>query len=152
MEYPGYKVLIAREVAATPGTYAGVAHVRDIDGPGGTAETVETSHRDSSFRLYQAGMRDGGEVTFDIVFDPDLAGHDPTLSASMYKDWELGRTANYKMTYPGELVTTTCDSTTCIFNTLITTWQFKAPLKDALVASLTLKINGALTWAHVAGS
>ncbi len=151
-EYPGYKVTISREVAATPGTYAVFAQVRDIDGPAGSAEQIETSHRDSQFRKYQAGMRDGGEVSFDIVFDPDLAGHDPTVATSVYQDWENGKMANYKITFPGQLATTTEDTTTCIFAAFTSNFAFKAPMADALTASLTLKINGVLTWAHVAGS
>lgn len=151
MEYSGYKVIIAREIAATPGTYGVFAQVRDIDGPAGSADQIETTHRDVQFRKYQAGMRDGGEVSFDIVFDSDLAGHDPTVATSVYKDWELGRMANYKITFPGELATTTEDTTTCIFAAFTSNFAFSAPMEDALTASLTLKINGALTWAHVAG-
>lgn len=144
-EYVGYKVLIAREVAATPGTYTTFAQVKDIDGPSASADQIETSHRDSQLRKFQAGMRDGGEVSFDIVFDPDLAIHDPTLATSVYKDWELGRLANYKITFPGVVAAIT----TCIFSAFTSGFAFSAPMEDALTASVTLKINGALTWAHV---
>lgn len=144
-EYSGFLVIIAREVAATPGTYAAFGQVKDIDGPSGDANQIETSHRDSAFRKYQAGMRDGGEVTFDIVFDPNLAAHDPTLATSVYKDWELGRMANYKISFPGVAAALT----TCIFAAFTSAFSFSAPMEDALVASLTLKVNGVLTWAHV---
>jgi hypothetical protein len=151
-EYSGYKTIISKEIAATPGTYAAFAQVMDLSGPAGTADTIETSHRDSTFKKFQAGMRDGGEVSFSIRFDPDLASHDPTLATSVYKDWELGRAVNYKITFPGAMVTTTAGSTTCVFNAVTTKFSFTSPLTDALDAEITLKINGALTWAHVAGT
>lgn len=151
-EYAGYKTIIAREIAATPGTFATFGQVLDLNGPGGSADTINVSHRDSLFKKAQAGMRDGGEVSFDVVFDPDLPAHDPTLATSVYKDWELGRTVNYKITFPGAMVTTTAGSTTCVFNAITTKFEFKSPLGDALTAAITLKINGAMTWAHVAGT
>lgn len=144
-EYAGYKVIIAREVAATPGTYAAFGQVRDIDGPSGEADQIETSHRDSLFRKWQAGMRDGGEIDFDIVFDPNLAAHDPTLATSVYKSWENGLLENYKITFPGAGAATT----TCIFSAFISKFGFTAPMEDALTAAITLKVNGAFTWAHV---
>lgn len=152
LEYAGYRVLIAKEILATPGTYTTFAAVKDIKGPSAKAAQIETSSRDSQFRKYVAGMRDGGEVDFEIVFDPDLASHDPTLATSVYKDWELGRMVNYKLTFPGALVTTTTATTTCVFAAFTSSFEFMAPLENALVASVKLKINGVLTWAHVAGT
>lgn len=144
-EYVGYKVLIAREVAATPGTYATIGQVIDIGGPSASADQIETSHRDSQLRKFQSGMRDAGEVNFGIMFDPDLASHDPTLATSIYKDWELGRLANYKLTFPGVVAAVT----TCVFSAFTSAFGFDAAMEDGLKADVTLKINGTLTWAHV---
>jgi hypothetical protein len=143
-EFSGYKTIIARETS-TPGTYETFAQVRDLGGPSATADQIETSHRDSLFRKFQAGMRDGGEMSFDIVFDPDLASHDPTLATSTYKDWENGTVRNYKVTFPG----TGTKTTTCTFSGVITGYEFDSPMEDALTAAITIKINGSLTWAHV---
>lgn len=143
-EYAGYRVLLAKETAV-PGTYVNFAQIKDIDGPSAMADQIETSHRDSLFRKFQPGMKDGGELNFDIVFDPDLAGHDPTLTDSVYKDWETGTVRNYKATYPG----VGTDITTCIFSGFISKFGFTAPMEDALTAAITVKVNGAMTWAHV---
>ena len=143
-EYAGYRVLLAKETS-TPGTYAVFAQSKDIDGPSAEADQIETSHRDSLFRKWQPGMRDGGELTFDIVFDPDLPGHDPTLADSVYSDWENGVVSNYQVTYPGAGT----DTTTCVFSGFISTFGFSAPMEDALTAAITLKVNGAMVWTHV---
>ena len=143
-EYAGYRVVLAKETTP-PGTYTTFAQIRDIDGPSAEADQIETSHRDSLFRKWQPGMRDGGELNFEIVFDPDLAGHDPTLANSVYKDWELGVVRNYKMTFPGDAAKTT----TCIFSGFISNFGFQAPMEEALTADITVKVNGTMAWAHV---
>lgn len=58
------------------GTFAGVTfQITDIDYGGVTAETVDVTHQLSSseFKEYMAGLRDGGEITFNGIFDPASA-------------------------------------------------------------------------------
>lgn len=143
-EYAGYKVKLAKETA-TPGTYANIAQVLDISGPGVQADQIQVSHRDSTWRKYLPGLVDGGEVSFDIAFDPNDASHDPTVTTSMYADCINQKAGNYKLTFPGAGTATT----TCILNAFVTKFETSEPVEDALTASITLKINGALTWAHV---
>lgn len=141
-EYGGFKTILQAYIS---GAYTAVAQVRDIDGPGITSDQIEVTHRDTVWRKYVAGMRDGGEVTFDIVFDPDHASHDPTVSTSMYKAAENGTVMAFRVIFPGVSTATT----KCEFNAFVSEFTTGSPLEDGLTASLTLKITGSLTWAHV---
>lgn len=54
-------------------TFSGFSgEVVDVDYGGATCETVDVTHQESSsyFREYLAGLRDGGEVTLTVNFDP----------------------------------------------------------------------------------
>lgn len=144
-EYAGYKTILEVELDAV---YTPVAQVRDLTGPAIIADQIEVSSRDSRARKYVAGMYDGGEVTFDIVFDPDHASHDPTLADSMYAYAKTGDPVNFRLTFPGvSPATTTAD-----FAAFVSNFEISSPLEDALTASLTLKISGDVTWAHDPGA
>ncbi len=141
-EYAGYAVDLEIELGAV---WTPVAQVRDISGPAVIADQIEASHRDSRARRYVAGMYDGGEISFDIVFDPDHASHDPTLADSMYAYAASGETASFRLTFPGAGTATT----TATFAAFVSNFEITSPLEDALTASLTAKVSGAVTWAHV---
>lgn len=143
-EYAGYRTVLAW-LQTPPSTYTTIGQVRDISGPGVTADQVEVSHRDNTFRLYRAGMRDGGELTFDVVFDPDLASHDPTVANSLYDLLVDGTVATFRVTYPGASTATT----TATFSGFVSGFEITSPMEDGLTADVTIKISGAITWAHV---
>lgn len=58
-----------------------VGQVRDIDGPGMSLDTVDVGSRDAGQRTKRiAGLTAGGSLTFDLVYDPDLATQTPLTS------------------------------------------------------------------------
>lgn len=140
-EYAGFEVILQ----VNAGGWVNVAQVRDITGPSVASEQIEVSHRDSVWRRYVAGMRDGGEVTFDCVFDPDHTSHDPTLSTSMYRAAEDGTVMSFRLDFPGAGSAVT----RAAFSAFVSNWENTAPLEDALAANVTLKITGQVTWSHV---
>lgn len=142
-EYAGYLVKIQK--FTPPSTWVDVAQVKDLSGPSAQADQIEVSHRDSLWRRYVAGLRDGGEVSFDVVFDPDHASHDPTVADSMYDLLENGEVASFRITFPGLSGATT----TATFDAFVSNFEVDSPLEDGVTAALTLKITGVITWAHV---
>ena len=71
----GYPCTLA--VDATPGSYTTIAAVLDVDFPSVQTDAQDFASRDSSSkREYTGGLRDGGELTFDVLYDPDDATHD----------------------------------------------------------------------------
>jgi hypothetical protein len=146
-EYAGYRVILKRKVTAT---FEAIAQVGDISGPSVESEQIEVSHRADGvpanmWRRYVAGMKDGGEVTFTLIFDPDDASHDPTLSTSMYNLATSGLPGEFQMVLPGQGT----DTTTAEFDAYVTNMDMDAPLEDGLTQEVTLKVTGPITWAHV---
>lgn len=143
-EYAGYTVELEVDIG---GSFVKVAQIRDLDGPAAESDQIEVSHRGSRWRRYVAGMRDGGEVTFDVIFDPNDASHDPTGADSMYAKLKNGVVDSYRITFPGAGT----NKTTATFDAFVSGFEITAPLEDGLAADLTLKITGEITWAHVTG-
>ena len=147
-EYAGYRVLLKR-LTTPPSTYTAMAQVGDISGPSIESEQIEVSHRADGdpvnmWRRYVAGMKDGGEVTFTLIFDPDDPTHDPTLSTSLYAVAASGEPEGFRLDYPGQGT----DRTFADFSAYVTNMDFDAPLEEGLTAEVTLKVSGPVTWAH----
>lgn len=141
-EYSGADVTLEVLLGAV---WTAVAQVVDIGEIGPEAEEVEVSHRDSIWKRFVGGMLDGGEMDFDLIFDPDHASHDPTLTNSMYA-YAVARTlAQWRLTFPGVGTATT----TATFYGFVRSFKVGSPLDEGIKASCTLRISGAPAWVHV---
>jgi hypothetical protein len=78
-----------------------VAGVTNISGPNLTLETIDvTNHSSTSgWREFVAGLKDGGEVTFDIVYDPAGATHMNASSGLLY-ELDQGTSESFSLTFP----------------------------------------------------
>jgi hypothetical protein len=135
-----------------PSTFTPVAQVADLSGPSVTSDPIEVSHRADGvaanmWRRYVSGMKDGGEVSFTLIFDPDEPSHDPTLATSMYALAASGEPDTFQLDFPGA----DDDRTTATFDAYVTNMDIAAPLEDGLTQDVTLKVSGPVTWAHVPG-
>jgi Lambda phage tail tube protein, TTP len=149
MEYAGYRTLLKR-LTTPPSTYTMVAQVEDLDGPQLESKQIEVSHRadgvpSNMWRRYVSGMKDGGQVKFSVVFDPDDPTHDPTLTDSLYAIGAAGTPSDFMIDFPGAGT----DRTTAKFSAYVTNFDATSKLEDGLKADLVLKISGQVTWAHV---
>jgi hypothetical protein len=146
-EFAGYRTLLKRKVTTT---YDPVAQVADLDGPSVESDQIEVSHRADGtqanmWRRYVAGMKDGGEVSFTLIFDPDDPTHDPTLPGSMYALAASGDPGDFQLVFPGVGTKTT----TASFKAYVTGFGAHSPLEDGLTVDVTTKVSGVVTWAHV---
>ena len=134
-EYFAYDCLL--QIGSSPVT---IAAVRDIEGPGMKLDLVETTNRGSSkWRTRIAGLKDGGTVTFEIVYDPDLATH---VNASGGVPYYLtaGLSNTFTLLFP---TATTIASIS--FVAFVTSFKLKAPLEGAMTADVELTVTGAIT-------
>lgn len=141
-KYLGKQVTLAvDEDDAGAGAYATVGQVMDINGPNSDSETVDTTTRDNTdmYRSFLGGWKDGGELTFDVVFDPALSSH-VTLMTLHVSQLEVP----WKLTWPSGT------SKMATFRGTVKTLSASAPLEDKLSMSVTVKIAGAITWAATA--
>jgi len=140
-KFTGVSVTLATEIASV---YTVIAQVRDIAGPNQSTDTIETTSRDNAnlYKSYLAGMRDGGEVTFDLVYDPDLATHSAASAGGLVKLLQDGTLNNFRLSFPDA-----APATTVTFAGIVTNFAPKAPMNDAFTADVTIKVSGRPTWA-----
>ncbi len=119
-----------------------VAGVTNIGGPGLTLETIDvTNHSSASaWREFVGGLKDGGEISVDIVFDPAAATHKNASGGLLYL-LTTRASASFTITFPDAA------PTTWTFAAFVTSFEVGAPVADGLTASVTLKITGAPTLA-----
>ena len=136
-EYSGYSAILQVDNSG----YVTIGQVRDIDGPSLSMDASEASHRDSAFKKFTAGQVDPGEVSFEIVYDPDLATHSVSAAPGL-PYYMINRTAkSFKLTFPDT------SPLTATFTAFVTKFQPKLPMGDTMTASVTLKLSGTITWA-----
>lgn len=130
----GFKVLLKRETA-TPGTFATIAQVTNVTPPQYSRETVDVTDKDSvgGYREYIGNLIDGGEVSCEILYDPD--DHNTLLA-----DFEDDQPINWQVEFPTSPVKKQS------FAALLTGFAPAAPMDAALTATITLKVSGKPTW------
>lgn len=139
--YSALGTLLKQGDGGSPETFTTIAQVRDISGPGLSQEAVEVTHHSSTdgWREYVGGLFDGGEISFEIVYDPAEGTHD--ASTGLLKDMTDRTVRNFELVFPDT------GSTTWTFAALVTGFEPGAPVDGALTASVTLKLSGQPTLA-----
>jgi hypothetical protein len=148
--WPALGTTLAVNMAGTgTGTGTGsmlvIGQILSIDGPSSEVGQVETTHLLSTWKNYRATLPDGGEVSFEIEFDPtDTAtgtaagGHGAlkTLAAT----GGVPATKGWQITYP------TTPATTETFNGFLTKLGRSAGgPEEVLKASASIKIDGVVS-------
>ena len=72
--YSGFGTRFERGDGGTPETFDLIGEATDISGPEQERDTIEvTSHQSpNGFREWVGGLSDGGEVSFEVRYDPAL--------------------------------------------------------------------------------
>lgn len=113
-------------------TYVAVAEVTSIDVLDISVDSYDVSSHDSAnqWREFVSGMKDAGELSMEINYDPALHG---TLFSA------IGSERNHRITLS--------DSGAAVvsFAAFITKMSAQAPYDDKLSASVSLKVTGAVT-------
>jgi len=142
-EYSAFGTKLAVGNNETPSEeFTEMAQVRDIDGPGMNMSTIEATHHQSASNMkeYVAGLVDGGEVTFEVVWDPADATHDDTTGFIYLLKNRLKR--NWKLVTP---VAASVGYWALAFAAFVTQFKTKEPVEGMLAADVTLKVTGAVT-------
>jgi hypothetical protein len=137
-KYSGYAAILQISISAA---YTAIAGVRDISGPSMAMEPIDVSSRDLAWKSFVAGMRDGGEIKFDCVFDSDTATHSATVVGGFIKEFVDGTIGAYKLIFS--------DTTPVVatFSAMVVKVEPKDPYNGAQTADVTLKITGAIIFA-----
>ncbi len=130
-----FGTLFQRATTLSPGTtYETIANVTGINGPERTRETIDVTAHDSpdGWMEFIGGLKDGGEVSLDINYDPAEATHD------LDDDFDDEAPRNYRIIIlPG-----TEDEHTWQIKGILTTLGDEFPYDDKMARSLTVKVTG----------
>lgn len=120
--------------------FTAIANVTSIKGPELSRETIDvTAHNsDDAWMEFVGGLKDGGEVSCDINYDPAL--HDVLAG-----DFDDVDPRNYKLAFP------VTPAVVWSFTAILTEFSSEAPYDDKLAASLTFKVSGKPTIGTPAG-
>jgi hypothetical protein len=136
MEYAAKGTLFQVEDQTTPDVYNSVAQVRNLTPPNMSADILDVSSHDNvssenSFRTKIPGMKDGGEVTLEMLFDP-TEDSQTVLFEALKNDTKL----NCHIVFPDTA------KTTWAFSAYVSGIEADAPFEDTLSASVTLAVTG----------
>lgn len=113
-----------------------IAQVTNISGPGLSLDTTDvTEHDGDGWEEVVPTVLRSGEVTLDIVYDPNEATHKNASGGLLY-DMTSRTAASYTLTFP------TSPVKSFAFSAFVTGFEPSMPVDGALTASVTLKITG----------
>lgn len=119
-----------------------IAYVTNIGGPGFSRNTIDATHHKSPAMWAQfiKGIKDGGEVSLDLNFDPANATHN--AATGVLADFEDDvNISNWVITFPDTA------GTQWSFPGIVTGFEPAEPFDDKLSASVTIKVAGQPTLA-----
>lgn len=106
--------------------------VLSIGAPTLTVTTIDSSDLDSTTRTFIGGLKDGGELTFELAYNPSGTDHQALIT-------DIDGTEK-------ACVVTWSDTKTTSFNAIVTAFSSSAAMDDKITASVTMKISGAVTF------
>jgi predicted secreted protein len=131
----GFGTLFQRATNLSPGTtYETIANVTGINGPDRKRETIDVTAHDSpdGWMEFLGGLKDGGEVSLDINYDPAELTHD------IDDDFDDDAPRNYRIVIlPG-----TADEHTWSLKGIMTELGDEFPYDDKMARSMTIKVTG----------
>lgn len=123
-------------------TYAAIGQIHNIGGPGVSRNPIDVTTHDSTDQWMEfiKGLKDGGELTFDITYDPALGSHD--ASTGLLSDFDEDTVIpNWRVTFPD------AGTTQWAFPGFLTGFEPGMPIDNKLAASVSVKISGKPTLA-----
>ncbi len=113
-----------------------IHQVADISGPEISVETIDVTTHDSPdhYNEFIPGAADGGELTFELVFDPSLNGHGAIVDLVTRR-----LLIEFALILPG-------DTGRWNFLGMFSKCGHTATVKDALRASVGVKVSGKPTF------
>jgi len=112
-----------------------IAQVSSISGPGLSLDTADvTSHDGSGWEEVVPTILRSGEVSLDLVFDPNLATHKNASGGLLY-DLTTRAKGSYSLVFP------VTPAVTWSFSAYVIAFEPSLPVGDAMTATVTLKLT-----------
>ena len=135
MGFKAFGTLVKRGDGNTPETFTTIAGAKDVDGPGMKMDFEDTTTHSSAaagiFKEWTPMLMDGGNIKFDILWDPNDVTH-----VGLQADQSAQVKRNFQVIFP------TAPNKTASFAAYVDDFSFKAPVKGMLLRQVSLKISG----------
>lgn len=120
--------------AGSPVTYTEIPEIVSFNGPGGAAAVIDVTDLSSSAMEKKMGLRDEGQLSFEMNYIPDNTQHAALRTAR----------ANRTLT-PFQIILTDVSTTTWVFNAYVTGFTIQGAVNNVVKASVTLEITGVIS-------
>lgn len=120
----------------SPTSFSSISNVLSFDGPGGAASVIDVTNLSSVAKEKLMGLPDEGQFAVEINLDPDDASHIALRQA---------RAARTRTEF--RLTLTDATPTTATFFGYVLQFKVQGAVDQAVKASLTIEIDGVVTWA-----
>jgi predicted secreted protein len=130
---------------ATPTeAFTTIANVTTINGPDRSRETINVTAHNSpgAWMEFLGSLKDGGEISIEINYDPTEATHD------LDDDFDDVEPRNYQVV----ILPDTEDEYTWDLSGILTALGDEFPHDDKMARSMTVKVTGKPLLTHTAGS
>ena len=134
MTIPSHGTLIQIGDGEVTETFATIAKIKDIDGPGFSRAVHDASTQTTDWSEKVPGLKNPGQVTFEINWIPTDTTHD--YITGLMKDFVDGTLRNFRFLWPDPA------STIWQLACYVVNYEPTAPVDGILTANLTLEING----------
>lgn len=129
-------VVIKRGDGASPEVFTTIGEVNSIQGPGGSATTIDVTNLSSTAKNKKMGLIDEGQVTLEMKLDTA-----DTAQTGLRTDRSNKTLRNF------QIVLTDSPATTISFAAYVMSFALATAVDDVVTASVTLEIDGLVTWA-----
>lgn len=133
-----YGTLLKRGDGGAPETFTTVPEVRSISGPSTETDEAEvTSHSSAAagaYREFILTLIDAGSIEFDMNYVPSDAVHQ-----NLRSDFTSRTKRNWQLVLPG-------NAQTISFSGYVKTFSLEFPTDDAVTASVSIRLTGAVTF------
>lgn len=129
---------------ASPETFFQMARLKDVAGPKMKADTIDVTTHDTSdgYKEFISSLKDGQEVTFSIVMDPNLATHNETATSVGVTPGGFKYLFEARVRRNMRLVMPTSPTTRFRFVGVVTGFEADLKVLDAIMAAVTIKVSG----------
>lgn len=120
-------------------TFTMIANVTTISGPSRSRETINVTTHGSpgGWMEFIGGLKDGGEISLELNYDPTESTHD------LDDDFDDPAPRNYQIV----ILPDTADEHTWTFAGILTEVSDEFPYDDKMARSITIKVSGKPTLA-----
>jgi hypothetical protein len=120
--------------------------IGDWNMEGVSIDQIDTTSFGSTWKTFEAGMSDGGQITFSGYFDPTDTEGQVTLRTANENGTQMpcGSTSGIRFYYSAGSYFTPCTSNPVSY-ILVTNYSIKAEKSDVCRISFTTKVSGKMS-------